>query len=357
MIDGWPVKVGVAGLLLGAVWGVSYGIERAGSERLVNHPGFEGALVPEVAEEIEPIRGDVKHNALVALSVPQVRSIDPGSVSVSTPGYTLENAQIRPILEYRKNEHPRPKSVLVVLDNSRSMSVPYNSYRDRGRILQPSDSKYRRLDACRLLLESLSQTTDRVALACFPCRLVSGTKENSQNAKFPFELFEPWSAPLDAADRLDSLRNQENGATPLFNSAEEAVKILSKAPAGTQKVLVLLTDGMDTSGPGNGPDMEAKRRAITALNTSGIETYAIGLGQEADIDTLREMASTVLKADDATALNRTFKQILHQMSREVVQIDVDVTVGHVGKPIPAGQPIEITYRSGGKLYKSRGVTQ
>jgi hypothetical protein len=357
MIDGWPVKVGIAGILLGVVWGVSYGIERAGSERLVNHPGFEGALVPEVAEEIEPIRGDVKHNALVALSVPQVRSIDPGSVRVSTPGYTLEDAQIRPILEYKKNEHPRPKSVLVVLDNSRSMVIKYTGYRDPSREVLPSDPEYRRLDACRLLLESLSQSEDKVAIACFPCRKVTGKQEYTDRAKFPFELVAPWSPPLDAADKLESLREQENGATPLFNSVEEAVKILAKAPAGTQKVLVLLTDGMDTSGPGNRPDMEAKYRAVKALRTSGIETYAIGLGHEADIDTLQEMASTVLKADDATALNRTFKQILHQMSREVVQIDVDVTVGHVGKPIPAGQPIEITYRSGGKLYKSRGTTQ
>jgi len=31
MIDAWPVKVGVAGLLLGAVWGLGFGIEAAGA--------------------------------------------------------------------------------------------------------------------------------------------------------------------------------------------------------------------------------------------------------------------------------------------------------------------------------------
>ncbi len=353
MMDGWPVKVGIAGLLLGAVWGVSYGIERAGSERLVNHPGLAGALVPEIAEEIEPIRGPVKHSALVALSVPQVRSIDPGSVKVSTAGYTLEDAQIRPIMEYKKVAHPKPRSIVVLLDNSLSMVRDY----DMGpKHFLASDKNYRRLDACRQLLEALSESSDRIALACFPSRM-DPTHQVSALQKPPSELLTTWTTPSKASELLESLRGAEDGSTPLFRGSEMGAKLFATAPKGSQRVLLVLTDGKDTDGQvGLHPEI-SEQRAVDAIHASGAETYAIGLGPDADLDVLKQMYTTVLKADDASALDRTFQQILHQMSREVVQIDLDVTVGHVGKPIPAGQPIEITYRSGGKLYKSRGTTQ
>lgn len=354
MIDGWPFKVGIAGLLLGAVWGVSYGIERAWGDRLVNRPAVAGALVPEVAEEIEPIRGPMKHSALVTLSVPQIRSIDPGSVSVSTPGYTLDDAQIRPILEYKKVAHPKPRSIVVLLDNSRSMVTDYDM---GGRHFDASDADYRRLDACRQLFEALSNTTDKISLACFPCRHSNANQQFDEVLKKPFELLAKWVPPAKATDVLETLRGAENGSTPLFRGTEQAAELLATAPKGTQKVLVVLTDGKDTDRQLGLRAEVSEQRAVDAIHASGAETYAIGLGPDADVDVLKQMCSTVLKADDASALNRTFQAILHQMSREVVQIDLDVTVGHVGKPIPTGSPIEITYRSGGKLYKSRGTTQ
>lgn len=352
-MDGWPVKVGIAGLLIGAVWGLSYGIEKAGGAKLAQQPGLEGALVPEMAEEIAPITGDVKHSALVALSVPQVRSIDPGSVRITTPGYTLDDAQIRPILEYKKVKNPKPRSILVLLDNSRSMFVNYSV---GTQSFPPSDPEYRRLDACRLLFESLPDT-DRVSLACFPCRRDDKAAPTDERLKLPYDLLSSWVRPTEASDLLDTLRGSENGSTPLFRGIEQAALTLRSAPKNTQKVLVVLTDGKDTDRQiGLSPEI-AEQKAIDAVHASGAETYAIGLGPDADVAVLKEMCEHVLKADDATALNRTFQQILHQMSREVVQIDLDVTVGRLGKPIPAGQKIEITYRSNGKLYKSTGHTQ
>ena len=345
MIESQLAKVGIVGVLVGAVWAMGLGVEKLGGHRLVDQEGKEGALVPEVAEEIQPVPKGIKRSALVTLSVPQVPSIDPGSVHVTTPGYSIEDAKIRPVTEYRKVANPKPRSILVLLDNSNSMYKAANGN-------PPSDPDYRRLDACRDLLESLQPKTDRVALASFPCPRSTEDWSNRNGTTRPFEMFAKWSAPADAEPKLETLREQENGSTPLYRAVEQGARTLAADQSGNEKIFVILTDGKDTDG-----DPAGEGRAVEAIKASGAETYAIGLGPAADTQVLGEMTPHVLKADDAQALNQAFRQILLQMSRQVVQIDMDLMVGKVGAPIPPGQKVEFTFRSGGKLYKATGRTQ
>ncbi|RYG22049.1 VWA domain-containing protein [bacterium] len=345
MIEGQLAKVGIAGVLIGAVWAMSLGVERLGGERLIDQQAKEGALVPEVPEIVEPIPVGIKHTALVTLNIPKVPSIDPGSIKITTPGYTIDDTKIRPVLEYKKAANPKPRSILVLLDNSNSMKIAANGN-------PPSDPNYQRLEACRNLLASLSPGTDTVALATFPCRNSTEDWSHRNNTTRPFELVTPWTTPVEAADLVESLRAEENGSTPLYRAVEQASQALASRGGDAQRILVLLSDGQDTDFL---PDGE--QRAIEAIKTSKAETYAIGLGGGADMEGLKELTPNVLKADDAQALNRAFRQILLQMSREVVQIDMDVMVGRVGDPIPKGQPVEITFRSGGKLYKAIGKAQ
>ena len=55
-------------------------------------------------------------------------------------------------------------------------------------VAPPSDPNYRRLDACRRLLASLSEKADRVSLAIFPCR--SGVEQDI--AKIRLSHFGCW---------------------------------------------------------------------------------------------------------------------------------------------------------------------
>lgn len=348
MIDDALTKVGLAGALLGAVWLVGMGIDRAGGHRITDQGAAEGALLPEVAVRLEPTPAvRARHTALVALSLPQLQSIEPGSVRAVTAGYTVDAAQIRPVLEYRKPDKPRPRSIMLVLDNSKSMTQI-----DTRDMSPPSDPEYRRLDACRRLLGSLSEEADRVSLAIFPCRITRDTLHSQVGASFPFELLAQARRPSEVAAMLDTLRGEENYTTPLYEGMEEGAKALGAEDAGRQRVMVLLTDGKPSKS-----DPEALARAVEAVRSRNIDAYGIALGSHADESTLRQFAPHVLRADDADALDKTFKEVMEQISREVVQVDLDVVVGKVGKAIPPGQPVEIEFRSNGKLYRIKGKTK
>jgi len=191
-----------------------------------------------MADEIQPIVGGVKHSALVELSVPQIKSIDPGSVRVSTPGYTLDDAQSGPIYEYKKQKNPAPKSILVLMDNSTSMIGI--------REIKASDPEYL-LDSmsCRFFSNRSPLYRSRL-VGQFSCRRSTDNQQRTNPTNRPFELLAKWVAPPDAASLLESLRAEENGATPLFRATEQAAKVLSESPKGSKKILVLLTDGKDT---------------------------------------------------------------------------------------------------------------
>lgn len=347
MIDGPLAKFGVAGLALGGLWLLGLGVDRAGGRLVTERSAAEGALLPEVAAKIElpPPAPLPKHSARVALSVPQVTSVDAGSVRVLTPGYVVDASQSRPVLQYRKPSKPKPRSIMLVLDNSMSMV-------ESDGVSPPSDPGYLRLNACRRLLASLSNDTDRVSLAVFPCRFSIEIDKSRKPASKPFELLAQGQTPAKVSEMLETLRREENYTTPLYQGIEDGALTLGSEDAGRQRLMVLLTDGKNTWGPPGG-----LQRAVDAVSKAGVDTYAIALGAEADESTLEQISPHVLRADDASGLDNTFKKVIEQISREVVQVDMDLVVSRRGAPIPSAQPIEIEFRSNGKLYTVKGRTK
>ena len=346
MIGDPYAKIGAAGVLIVALWGVGVAVDRLGGSRLLAQGSREGALAPETPFEVSTVQADrkEKHTALVALSAPHVTVIDPGSVQVTSDGLRLDGAQIRPVYEYVQPKDPKPRTVLLLLDNSTSMVGIPNA-------VPATDPQYRRLDACRNLIESLPPT-DKVSLACFPCRRSVEDQRRMNPPERPFELLTPPAAAMKAGDLLDALRDEENGPTPLYRAVEEGAARLAKSPPGVQRVLVLLTDGQDSN-----HNPAELRDAAAAVKADGIEMYAVGLGAEPDMGVLKTMAQHTLRADDATVLSRAFRQIALAMSRTVTQVDMDVTVARDGRPIPPGRPVDVTFRSNGKLFHIRGKTQ
>ncbi len=341
-------KAGVAGLMLGAVWLVGMGVDRAGGARVTDQSGEEGVLLPEVATPLDPIvpKKEARHTAMVSLALPVTGAVDPGSVRVVTAGYTADASQARPVMEYRKPDKPKPRSIMLVLDNSKSMTD--GDFRIGA---PPSDPDYKRFDACRRLLKSLSETNDRVSLGIFPCRYSRDTEHRTNSATSPFELLAQNEKPSQVSAMLDTLRGEENYTTPLYEGTEQGA-LSFKGDEGNQRIMVLLTDGRPSR-----PDAEAMGKAVAAVKSRNVDVYGIALGASADESALRQLAPHVLRADDAEALDKTFREVMEQISREVVQVDLDVVVSRAGARIPTGQPLEIEFRSNGKLYRIKGKTK
>ncbi|TAK73832.1 MAG: VWA domain-containing protein [Dehalococcoidia bacterium] len=85
---------------------------------------------------------------------------------------------------------------------------------------------------------------------------------------------------------VDSL--QASGATALYGAIAQAAGQLSNAPAGTDRVLVLLSDGADDGGVSK-VTREESLRLLAA--TTGVKAYAIGFGEATDRAYLQEVAS------------------------------------------------------------------
>ncbi len=347
MIGDPYAKVGLVAALIAGVWGLGVAVDRLGGRRLVLAGGREGALTPEVPLELpppDPKRPD-KHTALVNLSTARLASIDPGTVQVTTPGYRVDDAQIHPIYEFVKEKNPKPRSILLLMDNSRSMSEVNSGN-------PPSDPDYQRINAGRLLLERLP-AQDRVSLACFPSRV--SLERGGDPPRFPFELLAPPERPDLVINQLDSLMGEENNSTPLYQALEQGADLLAQEPNGGKRILILLTDGRNEEKLPS--ELHSLETAVAAIKAANVDVYAVGLGSKADMPVLNRISAHALRANDATALSRAFSQILLQMTRKVVQMDLDVMVARDGKPIPPGQKVEITFRSGGKLYTTQGKTQ
>lgn len=328
-----------------ALIGLGLAIERSGGHRVYQQTSGEGVLLPEVPVRVDPISKDkpLKHTSLVTLSIPTSEPIDPKTIQVTTPGMSLEDAQLHPIFDFRKSSNPKPRSVVVLLDNSLSMVIPNNGN-------PASDPEYKRIEAVKSLLYALPKN-DRVFVSCFPCRQSVDNQRQDIHAKRPFELLTEGASPSDAAPALEKLRGEENGSTPLYRAISQCANVFAREDPSRQRVLVLLTDGMDTDQDPNGLD-----QAVADIHKSGCQVYAIGLGPGSDMHVLRQLSSFVQRAEDDESLSRTFRQIVLQMSKQLTQVDMDLVVGRTGKGIQSGESVEVNYRIGGKLYTSTGKT-
>ncbi len=82
------------------------------------------------------------------------------------------------------------------------------------------------------------------------------------------------------------------GATSLFDALCHACSVLSKAPRGSVRAIVLLSDGIDQEYPG-GPrkSSAAVQEAVSCARRAGVEIHTIAAGPHADADLLERLAS------------------------------------------------------------------
>jgi Mg-chelatase subunit ChlD len=107
-------------------------------------------------------------------------------------------------------------------------------------------------------------------------------------------IAEPLARPAAVGSRITTLSidpEEEQGSTNTGDAFVRAAELFASAAKNpdARRVMVVLTDGLATA-----PDEEPEEYAIAraeALRNAGVEVYAIGLGQEVNMEFVRAVAS------------------------------------------------------------------
>lgn len=119
---------------------------------------------------------------------------------------------------------------------------------------------------------------------------VEGLREADVAAVVPFGSRVPQEAVF-LSDRqalaasVDSIQAEANLGTALYDSLARALEFTATAPVPRQ-AMILLTDGRDLPAVSN----HGRENALQAAATAGIPIFSIGLGENADIGLLRDLA-------------------------------------------------------------------
>jgi Mg-chelatase subunit ChlD len=187
----------------------------------------------------------------------------------------------------------RPLVLLVLFDVSGSMA---------GEGMQQTRS------ALRAFLRGLRGS--EVAVAPFGSREVTA---GIRGARF--------GTPAEAEARMDRLPAPA-GNTGLYSAVATGAEVLAArlrtAPAGAQRVLLVLTDGRNDVGhPGDEPGLlagpEGRDRAVDAVRRTGVPVWMVGIGKGVDAGELAALAGPVgtwhLVAFDPVRLGRTLGEL------------------------------------------------
>jgi Mg-chelatase subunit ChlD len=170
--------------------------------------------------------------------------------------------------------------VMMLFDLSGSMIAGYLGGRSRLEAAK---------DAARVLVERF-RPGDRIAIAPFESHDVRAKIDGAAFAETPEE----------AEAQLARLQARRDGNTALYSAtifALDRLQRLKKKNTDRQYMLVILTDGKNDAGQDlrQGDDPEALQRkddldgVIKKLNDANIQTFTVGVGDEADAGALREM--------------------------------------------------------------------
>jgi Mg-chelatase subunit ChlD len=144
-------------------------------------------------------------------------------------------------------------------------------------------------DAARVLADKF-RPGDRIAIAPF--------ESHDVRAKIEGAVFAETREEAEA--QIDRLQARRDGNTALYSAtifALNRLQRLKRKEPDRQYMLVILTDGKNDAGQDlrQGDDPEVLQRkdnlddVIKKLNETNIQTFAVGVGNEADVGALREM--------------------------------------------------------------------
>lgn len=137
-----------------------------------------------------------------------------------------------------------------------------------------------------------------------------------------------------------------NGDTALYDGIITAVRAMKKAPPGTERRLVILSDGDDTTSARSLTD------AIGALNGSSVAADVVAFRLPGDRTALNQLASSsngrVLPAASAGDLASAFATAARAFSQQVV-VTVDVPAGLSGKAVT----LSATMNAGGSTTSAK----
>jgi hypothetical protein len=328
-----PLVIGLFALLVGGAVAVGY---LATAQTILTKPSKVGVLLPEEPERVEMIQepAERSYQQKADFQLKEGTEVDPNSFASKTPNITVQQVVLEPIYSYKQEKTP-PLSMVLLLDNSLSMSM-------EGNRNIANDPDYRRLEASRTLL-GMMRDKDRVSLAAFPPlgRAPAPVDEVAVATQIVYD-FGPSG---EAVRNLDRYIGQETYTTPLFRGIMESAQRFPEGKSTAEKRIILaLTDGQDTDV--RSPGLEALKEELERRN---ITLYVALLGRNIDPNTMRLLTPNVLTAERDTELTETFKSIYRQISRTLAGYNVQIVLEKRGGPFEPGEEVDLAYRAGGVL--------
>ncbi|MES2958102.1 MAG: vWA domain-containing protein [Pseudomonadota bacterium] len=163
---------------------------------------------------------------------------------------------------------------------------------DQSGSIQTSDPTGARLFSAKAFLQGMG-TDDRALLAAF----AGGPGAKIRTA--PLAVYGPFrdkaaatTAPSSYFPDLDGLSSLVGGDTPLYDSVDTLrQQVVSDAPAGLGKALVVFTDGADTYCGDAETCRTRRKQSIDDAKAAGVRLFTIGLSSGVDIVALGELAN------------------------------------------------------------------
>jgi tight adherence protein B len=234
------------------------------------------SLLAALATTAGTAQAGVRLNGVDLGAYPAVRATVVTSRPVSRPPALLENG--RRVAGHWVNLG-RSKSVVLALDNSRSMA---------GKPLAGAV-------AAAAAFVAAKPASDRVSLLTFGKTAVQHS---------PFS-----SATIDVDNALRSLGMSPESGTALWDAVELSARVLAGQQGG--KVVVLLTDGDDVG------SKSSREAAVKTLHKAGAVVYPIAFGPHADVDGLEAVAAQTGGTFHTAASAETLKAIYASVANEL----------------------------------------
>jgi Ca-activated chloride channel homolog len=215
-------------------------------------------------------------------------------VDVAEPKTLLQipSADVVQAIKSSWEELRRKVDVMLILDRSGSMNETINGL-----------SKIEKAKQGLIQFVNLLGNSDGLGLTIF-----------STNA----DVLTPVSAlGPKRQDLLNSINNIDaNGSTRLFDTIAEQVNVLKALPSKHIKVVIVLTDGLDT----NSRDAQSINRLVSKIVSSGanagegVKVYTIAYGSDADVSGLLKIANTT-GGQEYAGTPQNIKQVYTQISQ------------------------------------------